>query len=359
MMRRAHIDLLRGFAVVCMIEWHVIDAWAVVTGRDSAAWDVIRMFGGVAAPAFLFLAGLAVPLAGESRMRRGASLDAAARQLQIRGWQIFLLAHLFRFQSFLLNPNARWHSLLKPDILNILGLGLVVTAILWRQARRGRTAGGWSAITWLLAPALLICAVTPFAPLWSWPTVLHPRLEAYIRPVPGNYGVFTLFPALAFVPLGALAGLLLAQGNDDGRIHRRFAGWGAVLVAVGVLASFTPEWWRVVHFWAAPLAMFVWRVGSMLLMLWAARLLCAWRPPAPSHWLMVFGRTSLIVYWIHVELAYGIISYPLHYALPLGWAVAGFVVVTLLMLAAARRWERRGPLRIPAHMLVLDPKRSA
>jgi hypothetical protein len=96
--------------------------------------------------------------------------------------------------------------------------------------------------------------------------------------------------------------------------------------------------------------MFVWRTGSMLLLLWLARLLCVWRPPARSQWLMVFGRTSLFVYWVHVELAYGIFSYPLHHALPLGWAIAGFVAVTLGMLLAARWWERQDLFRIPAHM---------
>jgi hypothetical protein len=53
---------------------------------------------------------------------RATNIPDASWRLQKRGWQIFLLAHVFRLQSFLLNPGATWASLLKPDILNILGL---------------------------------------------------------------------------------------------------------------------------------------------------------------------------------------------------------------------------------------------
>jgi uncharacterized membrane protein len=80
--RRVYIDWLRGIAVLCMIEWHVLDAWSVPDGRDTVAWAVIRTFGGVAAPLFLFLAGIAVPLAGDARLRRGDS--AAARSSRWR-----------------------------------------------------------------------------------------------------------------------------------------------------------------------------------------------------------------------------------------------------------------------------------
>jgi hypothetical protein len=68
--------------------------------------------------------------------------------------------------------------------------------------------------------------------------------------------------------------------------------------------------------------------------------------------MIVFGRTSLFVYWVHVELAYGNFSFPLHHALTLVWAVAGYAALTCVMLGAAYLWMRhapRGPL-VPAYM---------
>src|SRR5262245_31635841 len=101
MSRKPHIDWVRGIAVLLMILWHAIDSWTVLDHRDTAAFVTVAFLGGWAAPLFVFLAGVSVPLAGGARMRRGLSRRAAAWTIQKRGWEIFLLAHVFRFQSFL------------------------------------------------------------------------------------------------------------------------------------------------------------------------------------------------------------------------------------------------------------------
>jgi hypothetical protein len=44
-----------------------------------------------------------------------------------------------------------------------------------------------------------------------------------------------------------------------------------------------------------------------------------------------FGRASLFVYWIHVEMAYGVLSYPLHRRLSLEQAIVGFVLFTVTL----------------------------
>jgi hypothetical protein len=60
------------------------------------------------------------------------------------------------------------------------------------------------------------------------------------------------------------------------------------------------------------------------------------------------GRTSLLVYWIHVDLCYGLVSGRLHGRLTMGWATVGFVAMTGLMLAISLfktryypAWRRR------------------
>jgi hypothetical protein len=67
------------------------------------------------------------------------------------------------------------------------------------------------------------------------------------------------------------------------------------------------------------------------------------------------GRTSLLVYWVHVDLCYGLISNPLHHSLDMRWATIGFVAMTLAMLGlsvAKTRlidpWWRSHSLRRPA-----------
>lgn len=341
--RQTHIDWLRGLAVLCMIEWHVLDGWVGRDGRDPSTWLVLGTIGGVAAPLFLFLAGLAVPLAGARGEAKGQDRRTVAWALQKRGWQIFALAHLFRAQSFLFNPHARWSGLLKPDILNVLGLSLVVAAWIWGRATTPRRL--WALVA---APAIAILALTPSAASWWWPTLLHPRLEAYIRPV-GNLGVFQLFPWTAVVLAGVLVGMAIARGDD--RSYRRLAAASAVAVLAGHLVGWIIK--APSPFEAFGLPVFVMaRMGEMTLALalawwWHRR----W-PIRPANPVVVLGQASLIVYWVHVELAYGALSYPLHNALPLGWGFVALAAVTLAMWPLAVWWKNRpsgGPW-IPDHL---------
>lgn len=357
--RLEYVDWLRGFAVVCMIVWHAIDAWTLPATRVGPMFDVIATAGGFAAPLFLFLAGVSVALAGQSaipdRKVQGSGCPrlAASWKLQKRGWEIFLIAHLFRLQSFLLNPTASWSSIFKPDILNILGLGLVAAAFAW-----GRATTSTRKVIWLALPAIVIVLMTPFARRWEWPALLlqphAPRLEAYIRPVPG-IGVFPAFPWIAFVFVGALIGSLMAESPtraDDVRSQRRLAFGGAAIVLAGIVGSFLPSLTQSA-FWTTSMSLFLIRIGAMTCAMSAAWLWLA-RPrkglTRRASPLVLLGRASLFVYWVHIELAYGVFSYPLHKALPLGQAVVAFGILTLAMVAASHFWlNRRHPL-VPEYL---------
>jgi hypothetical protein len=85
---------------------------------------------------------------------------------------------------------------------------------------------------------------------------------------------------------------------------------------------------------------------------------------APERWspLQQFGRSSLFVYWIHVEMVYGLISLPIHKSLTHGGAWVAFGAFTLFMLmcvAAKDRYVSRragrhtGP---PAPKLAVQPE---
>ena len=72
-----------------------------------------------------------------------------------------------------------------------------------------------------------------------------------------------------------------------------------------------------------------------------------------------FGRNSLFVYWIHVELVYGYLSWPLHGRLPLWGTFVDYGLFTALMYRAivlkdrvVARWNSRHPVTQgprPAH----------
>lgn len=352
MARRVYLDWLRGLAVVIMILWHSMDAWTWPAARRTRIFDWVIFTGGWAAPLFLFLAGVSVALAGAARAGKvqAPGVRSQASVLQRRGWQIFALAFLFRLQSFILNPGAPWMTLLKPDILNILGLGIVAAAFCW-----GRATSTARRTLWLAGPAAAIVLATPWSRDWRWPALLGKLaapLEGYIRPVPG-VGGFSIFPWLAFVIAGAFVGVLIAEPRVSARepaFHVRLGLAGLAIGIAGYAGSFLPSPFAQSSFWTTSLSFFLIRLGVMTL---GVALAWLWmRRPGAGRWspMVVFGRTSLFVYWVHVELAYGFASYPLHVALPLPWAFAAFAGLTAIMLGAAVRWQRRRRPLVPAYL---------
>ena len=61
-----------------------------------------------------------------------------------------------------------------------------------------------------------------------------------------------------------------------------------------------------------------------------------------------FGRSSLFIYWIHVELVYGYASWPWRHRLPLWGTAIAFILFSLLMYraiglrdVAVEKWRNR------------------
>ena len=88
------------------------------------------ILGGFGAPLFLLLAGVAVALSAGSKARRTGDPAAAAAPSCRSGLEVFLLAFLFRVQAWILGWAAPW-TLLRVDILNIMGPSIVAAAALW------------------------------------------------------------------------------------------------------------------------------------------------------------------------------------------------------------------------------------
>jgi len=338
--RRTHLDVMRGVAVLIMIEAHVIDSWTLASEHQSHWFRQSMVLGGFAAPLFLFFAGVAVAMSAASKARRLGDARAAARLVEKRGLEIFALAFLFRFQSFVLS-NAAWWTLLKVDILNIMGLSIVAAAALWGVARSIRAR----VVTFAIATAALVWS-SPAVRAMGWLARLPDSIEAYIRPVPGLTN-FNFFPWSAFVMAGALLGVLVdaaRTADADRRLNLGLLFGGAALAFAAWRMSFLPALDPRSRFWSTSASFFFIRLGLMvaavgLAWLWERRPSLRLRSgqAAGKRWspLQLLGRRSLFIYWIHVEIVYGLVSNPLHGAFTLAGSWLALVAFWGLMLGAA------------------------
>jgi hypothetical protein len=112
---------------------------------------------------------------------------------------------------------------------------------------------------------------------------------------------------------------------------------GLLVAAAGYGASFLPALYANTSFWTSSPTFFAIRLGLVVASmglgyaatrLWGGRLL------------QEFGRASLFVYWIHVEMAYGVLSLPLHRRLPFEWALLALVLFAALLFGLVRLKDR-------------------
>jgi uncharacterized membrane protein len=333
--RRGYIDWLRGILVLIMIEAHTLDAWTRLDARQNGTYGWAMIVGGFGAPGFLFLAGIALALAAGSRIRRGRTPDEAAALARRRAVEIFGLAFLFRLQSWVISGGDPAQTLLKVDILNVMGLSMLAAAALWGLGRFR-----WDRFAWLTGATVLVAMITPIVRSSPSLSPLPDPIEWYIRPIPGR-GTFTLFPWSAFLLAGAAVGLWLDSARtaeEERRINIVFAAIGIVLAAAAYEASFLPSIYHEASFWTTSPTFFFLRLGVLILSLPAAY---AWNRVWTGRSLMQeFGRASLFIYWIHVELAYGVLSSPLHKTLTLGEAFLAYAIFAIALFGAAKLKDR-------------------
>jgi uncharacterized membrane protein len=332
--RRPYLDWLRGVGVLIMIEGHALDAWTRVADRGGTGYQRAILVAGIGAPIFLFLAGMALAMAAGSRVRKGRRAAEAAAMALRRGAWIFALAFLFRLQAWLISGGEFPRSLLKVDILNVMGLSMMAGALLWRAGR----SGGRRIVAFATAAAG-IAMVTPLVRNADWLAPLPDPLEWYLRPAPGST-TFTLFPWAGFLMGGAAAGLWLDAARTpptERRVNGGLALIGAAVAAAGYAASFLPPLYPETTFWGGSPTFFFVRLGIATALVPASYLVTSiWRGAA----LQEFGRSSLFVYWIHVEMAYGVLSSPLHRRLPFEGALVALALFAVFLFALVRLKER-------------------
>jgi uncharacterized membrane protein len=308
--RLTHIDWMRGLACLLMFQTHCYDSWLDPASRQSGFFRWSQLVGTLPAPLFLFLAGVAVALVVDRKLKRGLPPGQIARETMRRGAEILGLGLLFRGQEWLLGqPAAPWTDLLRVDILNEIGVSIALLGLVfWLAKTRGKTvvfAGVGAAVISLLTPLLW----TTWEPGWlPW------FLESYVNGV-HTFGepqawLFPIFPWAAFAFAGLAFGMALdtrtAREHPD-RTHVMFGMAGAGLLGLALwLDSLQAMPYPVYDFWHTSPFFFLARVGVLLMILFASYAWCRW---GLGEWkfspLVQLGTTSLIVYWVHIEFVYG------------------------------------------------------
>ncbi|HVP42323.1 MAG TPA: heparan-alpha-glucosaminide N-acetyltransferase domain-containing protein [Terriglobales bacterium] len=350
--RLGYIDWMRGLACVLMFQTHAYDSWLGGSARKTTFFMWSQLGGTLPAPLFLFLAGISFALVTGRMRQKGTADNQIARTTILRGAEIFALGLGFRLQEYLIAfPWAPWTDLLRVDILNTIGLSMMLMGVFCRLT--AALVERFRVVAAALV-ALAISLLTP--PLWTtWrPDWLPWPLESYINGVhnlkePQSW-LFPVFPWAAFAFAGLAVGSILFSDWTKRRevvTFALFGAGGAVLVVLARWLDARPEKiYAVYDFWHTSPAFYLIRVGVLLIILCGTYAWCRW---GAGQWgfspLIQLGQTSLLVYWVHIEFVYGRFSIVPKRAIGIGAASLGLLTITLAMLllslARTRMKERK------------------
>src|SRR5262252_4278221 len=335
---------MRGLACLLMFQTHCYDSWLGGEARKSPFLMWSQLGGTLPAPLFLFLAGISFALVTDKLLRKNVSVAQITRAMARRGGEIFLLGLLFRLQEYLIAWGwAPWSDLLRVDILNTIGLSIVLMAVVCGAGMNFAKVGKerTTLISAAIATMLLIALLTP--PLWTtWaPSWLPWPLETYINGVHNlatpQPWLFPIFPWTAFAFAGLAAGFVLF--SDWGRIHAAQsvvllgAGGGALIFLSRWLDHRPFRFYPVYDYWHTSPNFFMMRVGILLGIALLSYVWCRWGLGAWGFSPMIqLGQTSLLVYWVHIEFVYGRFSLLPKRANAIHRASLGLLIIFVMML---------------------------
>lgn len=302
--RALYIDLLKGLALVVMIEVHVFNSLLLPEIKQAWWFNYLHFINGLVAPTFTFTSGMVFVLTmskGVGDLRKFGK-DFWKRLSRIG--MVFLAAYSLHIPFFSLSKiwnNATFanlNSLFTVDVLQAIASGLLVLLIARMVFTNNKTFFNFSGVM-----TLLILLLGPFA--WKIDFTHHIPLffANYLNRMHGSQ--FPIFPWWGFIFSGAYIAKYYIAARDSNN-ERNFAN---KLIIVGISFFFAgvlminvllPE--NLASIIPHPF-FFIERLGVIMALLGGGWYFLHNKPTSKSILLDV-SRESLLVYWLHLQLLY-------------------------------------------------------
>lgn len=323
--RLPYLDWVRGIAAITMLQGHVFQSFLRDDLRGGGPYMMSQFVGGMPPAVFLFLLGVTFAFLMDSQEKKGFTPGKRVFAAVKRSGYLFAAAFAFRLQLWLFSfDKSPWTDIFRVDILNCMGLALLLLApmAVFRTSERIRLCA---------ILGLGIAAASPLVSSINWSGVPG-IVQNYLKP---SYQFFGFFPWGSFVAFGmSLGSILRLLKPADVPVTMQWLGWGGVTLAFAawVLSNLPPSIYANSEFWLNSPGLILIKTGVVLILIvfawiWNMRL-----SPREWSWVRQFGLTSLLVYWVHIELVYGRWFGYLKSQLTVGQTVFAAAVTIALML---------------------------
>jgi uncharacterized membrane protein len=296
--RLLYLDWVRGLAALIMLQGHVFHSFIRNDLREGNLYVFSQFIGGLPPAVFLFLTGVTFAFLMHSQERKGVTPARRCLTSLRRAGYLFLLAFAFRFQLWAFSwGQGSASDLLRVDVLNCMGFALAVMSImsLFTTVDRVRLCA---------ILGLAIACASPFVSQIQWGATPW-IIKSYLAP---DHTFFGFFPWAAFVAFGLSFGSLLRTLDEEqlpqGMLWIGLTGL-VTLFGAHTMSNVGVSLYSKSDFWLDNPLLILIKLGVILLAVTFAYL---WHRQASAQnwsWIRQFGVTSLLVYWVHIELVYG------------------------------------------------------
>lgn len=325
-------------AAIIMLQGHVFHSFTRTDLREGGAYVISQFIGGIAPAIFLFLTGITLALLMDAREKAGLTAGQRLGASLHRAGYLALLAVLFRFQLWLFGqPYTAWTDLLKVDILNCMAVAILAVSFLavFTTAERARNG---------IVIGLAIAVASPVISLID-PASIPEYVRMYMVP---DTLYFSFFPWAAFVAFGLSAGSILRLVTAE-QMHRvmqwcAITGFGLIITAQ-YFSNLPYSLYSNSDFWLNSPGLIFIKLGVILVLLSFTFLWTHHGSGEGWSWVRQIGVTSLLVYWVHIELVYGRWFGFWKESLTYGQCAIAAGILTAAMLAlstASTHWQWKG-----------------
>jgi uncharacterized membrane protein len=342
--RYTFIDLLRGWAILIMIEVHVFNAF-LLPGLKQAGWfDVLTFINGLVAPAFLFVSGFAFAVSSGSKLDDMRKFKFPLWKKLWRYFSIILIGYALHLPYQSLSKiidkatPEQLQSFYAVDVLQCIGAGLIVLLVM-RLIIRSDKVYHYS----LIGLTVIVMSLSPIFWKTDFTSFLHPVFANYFNRMNGS--LFPVFPWINFIFVGAIFAKYfvdnVGKGNEQ-KFIKRISFTGLIMLFSGHLfySGLFPGYLTSII--PNPI-FFIERLGYIFVFATLCWYYNNWRNVRKS-FVLDASRESLLIYWLHLLVIYSMIWKNKSLATIIGqtltvWeCIAATIILMFLMVLVAKLW---------------------
>jgi uncharacterized membrane protein len=327
-----------------MIEPHVFNTFLLLELKQMGWFGTLSFINGLIAPAFLFVAGFAFQVSSGSKLDDMRKFKFPVWKKLWRIFSVILIGyalHLpYKSLSKIINKSTpeQLQGFFAVDVLQCIGVGLLILLAIRLLIRSDKIY-----YYTIIILTLFVMIVSPFLWKTDLTNFVHPIIANYFNRLNGS--LFPIFPWLNFILTGAIFAkyFLDAVNKEKERIFiKGTAITGLIMLLFGHLFYTGIFLGNLKSIIPNPVFFFE-RLGYVLFFASLCWYYNEWRKVRKS-FVLDASRESLLVYWLHLIIIYGIFWGRKSFATLIGptlnviESVAATLILMIAMIIVAKIW---------------------